>query len=352
MINRREMIAAGLGSVAYTAMAQEEKPLVPMSVAVFSFAIRLRAERAGKKPRYLSEAMNYLEFCRSLGAGGIQVGYGIREQSEMTPLRKKADEYGMFIEGSISLPKNKDDVERFDKEVQTATYAGVNYFRTVMLSGRRYEYFDSMKQYEEFKNESYHWLELAEPICAKHKVHVCFENHKDWRIPEMLDILKRIDSEWIGACVDTGNNISLLEMPMDFIEAFAPYAHGCHLKDAGYEEYEDGFLLADCALGDGSLDVPKIVETLKTANPKMNISMEMSTRDPLKIPVYTDKYWTTFGDVKGEELAKILRMVRDNKPDKPYPRISQMTLDEQIAMEEDNIRRSIEYARNNFMHLL
>jgi sugar phosphate isomerase/epimerase len=352
MINRRDMIAAGLGTFAYSAIAQVEKPLVPVSVAVFSFAIRLRAESAGQKPMYLSEPVNYLEFCRGLGAGGIQVGYGIREQSEMTALRRRADEYGMFIEGSIALPKTKDDVERFDKEVQTATYAGVNYFRTVMLSGRRYETFDSMKQYEDFKHESFHWLELAEPICAKHKVHVCFENHKDWRIPEMLDILKRIDSEWIGACVDTGNNISLLEMPMDYISAFAPYAHGCHLKDAGYEEYEDGFLLADCALGEGSLDVPKIVETLKKANPKMNISMEMSTRDPLKIPVFTDKYWTTFGDVKGEELAKILRMVRDNKPEKPYPRISEMTLDDQIAAEEGNIRRSIEYARKNFMHLL
>lgn len=352
MLNRRNMLAASISAAAYTALAKDEKPLVPISVASFSFAIRLRAEMAGRKPKYLLNPLNYLEFCRSLGAGGIQVGYGIRDKEEMIALRKKADEYGMFLEGSISLPKSKEDTERFEQELITAKHAGVSYFRTVMLSGRRYEYFDSLEQYQEFKQESFHWLELAEPLCAKHKMRVCFENHKDWRIPEMIDILQRIDSEYIGACVDTGNNISLLEIPMDFITAFAPYAHGCHLKDAGYEEYEDGFLLADVALGEGSLDIPEVVKTLKTANPKMNISMEMSTRDPLKIPVWSEKYWTTFPEVKGYELARIMRMVRDNKPEKPYPRVSQMTLDEQIALEEGNIRRSIEYARKHFMHLL
>jgi len=324
-MNRRKMMihtALGICALSAKVHAENDTELVPISIASFSFAIRLRAERSGKKPKYLSDPLNYLEFCRRLGAGGMQINFGVRGKDYMTQLRRKADEYGMFIEGSIGLPKSKKDTARFEAEIKTAKMAGVDYFRTVMLGGRRYESFDTLAQFEKFKLESYHWLELAEPVCAKQKVRVCFENHKDWRITDMLDILQRIDSEYIGACVDTGNNLSLMENPIDYISAFAPYAHGCHLKDAGMIEYADGFLLADVALGEGMLDIPRIVTILKTAKPDMKISLEMSTRDPLKIPVFTEKYWATMPHVPAIELARMMRMVRQNAIKKPYPKIS------------------------------
>ena len=56
----------------------------------------------------------------------------------------------------------------------------------------------------------------------------------------------------------------------------------------------------------------------------MIFDLEMITRDPLKIPVYTEKYWVTFDDavspLPGRDLAKVLDLVRKNPPKKPLPK--------------------------------
>ena len=51
-----------------------------------------------------------------------------------------------------------------------------------------------------------------------------------------------------GGCVDTGNNISLLDDPMELIEGLAPYAISTHIKDMGVEPWKDGFLLSELPL--------------------------------------------------------------------------------------------------------
>ena len=51
----------------------------------------------------------------------MQMNFGVRGKDYMTNLRRKADEYGMFIEGSIGLPKSKKDTARFEAEIKTAS---------------------------------------------------------------------------------------------------------------------------------------------------------------------------------------------------------------------------------------
>ena len=43
---------------------------------------------------------------------------------------------------------------------------------------------------------------------------------------------------------------------------------------------------------------------LKKANPKLQPMHEMITRDPLKVPVLTDKYWATWPDRRGKYLPR------------------------------------------------
>jgi hypothetical protein len=75
----------------------------------------------------------------------------------------------------------------------------------------------------------------------------------------------------------------------------------------------------------------------------------MITRDPLKIPVFTDKYWATFDDtfspLPGRDLAKVLEIVHKNRPKSPLPRTTGMSMEAQVKLEEQNIASSINYAR-------
>lgn len=134
---------------------------------------------------------------------------------------------------------------------------------------------------------------------------------------------------------------------MMVVEAYAPYAFAAHLKDMGVAEYDEGFLLADVPLGQGLLDLPRMVQILRKARPEIQFSLEMATRDPLKVPCLTEKYWATFEDVPGSDLARTLRYVRANESTELLPKVNHLPLDELVKLEEANIKKCLAFAKEH-----
>ena len=187
---------------------------------------------------------------------------------------------------------------------------------------------------------------MAEPVAAKHGIRLAVENHKDWRVDEMLGWLKRLSSEHVGVCLDTGNSIALLEEPHEVVEAYAPWTFTTHLKDMGVSEYEEGFLLSEVPLGQGFLDLPRVLSTLRKARPDVRLNLEMITRDPLRVPCLTKKYWATLGHVSGSVLAEALARVRHYKPLHPLPMVSTLDHRGQLDAEAANVTASFAHARH------
>jgi hypothetical protein len=71
----------------------------------------------------------------------------------------------------------------------------------------------------------------------------------------------------------------------------------------------------------------------------------MITRDPLKVPCFTDKYWATFPDRNGLALARTMRFVNTHKSAQPLPRISHLSRENQLKVENQNVMGCIKYAR-------
>ena len=164
-------------------------------------------------------------------------------------------------------------------------------------------------------------------------------------MPERIELLRRLSSPWIGACVDVGNSFALLEDPLAVVEAYAPWAISVHLKDQAVQEYEDGFLFGDAALGKGFLDLKRMVQVLRQAKPEVRFSLEVITRDPLKVPCLTEKYWATLTDVPGTDLARTLRIVRAHAQ-AVLVSVSGLALADRAELEEGNIRQSLVYVRS------
>jgi sugar phosphate isomerase/epimerase len=251
----------------------------------------------------------------------------------------------MYFEGTVALPKNDADVARFDGELRVAAEAGATVLRTVCMNGRRYETYDAAEQFRQFADQAWKSLRLAEPVAARHKIRLAVENHKDWRVEEMLGWLKKLSSEHVGVCLDTGNSIALLEEPHAVVEAYAPWTFTTHFKDMGVTEYEDGFLLSEVPLGRGYLDLPRVVATVRKAHPEARLNLEMITRDPLRIPCLTKKYWATLGAVPGSVLADMLADVRRHKSPQPLPVVSGLDHRAQLEIEAANVTASLDYAR-------
>jgi sugar phosphate isomerase/epimerase len=352
-MNRREALfsiaggltAATVGNLtrAYgTGQAEKSR----LGIADFSYNIRLRTERSRQAKESLGDPLNFLEHCHKIGAGGVQMNIGDRSDDYTRTLRQKAEAFDMFVEGSTSLPKDRSGIEKFEAVLRTAKQAGAQVIR-IAIGGRRYEQFSKAEQFKEFAERSLKSVQLAETVAARHRMRLAIENHKDWRINQMLDMLRRISSEYVGVCVDTGNSFALLEDSMTVVEAYAPYAFAVHLKDMAVEEYEDGFLQADVPLGQGLLDLSRIVSVLRKARPEIRFGLEMATRDPLKIPCLTEKYWVTFKDVSGSDLARALRYVRDNAPPEHLPKVSHLPSNELVKLEEANVIKCLAFAKEH-----
>src|SRR6185369_15516534 len=120
----------------------------------------------------------------------------------------------------------------------------------------------------------------AASVVEKLKMPLALENHKDWTSDELAKMMKQISSEYMGVCLDTGNNMALLEDPM------------------------------------------QVIETI--------------TRDPLKVSCLLTKYWATFPDRSGYALVKFLQLVR-SEPKRNVPHLSGLDRPAQLKAEEDNV---------------
>jgi len=340
------MLAASVPAVfaPSVALAADLPPRKRLGIGMHSYGFHWRAARDKSAGAKFSDALEFLRYAKQIGAGGVQVTIGAKDSAYAARLRNEAESSGMYFEAQSTLPKEPADVAQFETDVRLAKEAGAEVMRTALLSGRRYETFDSAEAFQRFREQSWQSLTLAEPILKRHRLRLAVENHKDWLVPELLEWLRRISSEWIGVCVDFGNSIALLEDAMEVVEAYAPFAASTHIKDMAVQEYEDGFLLSEVPLGEGFLDLPKMIAVLLKANPKIQFNLEMITRDPLKIPCLTDKYWLTMRNATAQRLASALALVRQRAARKPLPQTTGLNTEGQLALEDGNVRKSIAHA--------
>jgi sugar phosphate isomerase/epimerase len=351
LMTRRRWLAGSLATLPFIrplpelfARAENKKRL---GIVSYSYHLRVSADRAKAATAGFADPLVFLDHCQAIGAGGIQLDLGIKDQTYIGKLRQRLQDSGMYLEGSIRLPRNQEDVERFASEVRMAKEAGAKVLRTVMMSGRRYEIFDSAEAFRLSAERAWQSLVLAEPIAARENMRLAIENHKDWRTEELVEILRRLRSPHVGACVDFGNSIALLEDPMQVVEKLAPFAMTTHIKDMALEEYDQGFLLSEVPLGQGILNLPKMIEILNRKNASIHYNLEMITRDPLQVPCLEKEYWAALDKLPGQDLARTLTSVRKNKPKGPLTRIGGLSKDQQIELEDRNVRKCLAYANEH-----
>jgi sugar phosphate isomerase/epimerase len=295
---------------------------------------------------HTKSAYDFLEYCSSLGAGGIQIGLDSLDGEYLDKLRRRAEELQMYLEVDVGLPQG-DNVTEFERAVAAAKRAGALCMRSACLNGRRYENFSRLDQWRDFVAASHKRIAKAVLVVEKYRTPLGLENHKDWTADEMLALLEYHSSEYLGVCLDTGNNISLLDDPMDVVMKLAKYAVTTHFKDMAVQECPQGFLLSEVPLGEGILDLGQVVTTIRAARPRARLNLEMITRDPLTVPCLTKEYWVTFPDRNGEYLARTLAMVKAHPPREALPKVTGLDEAARRQAEEDNVKRCLAYAAQN-----
>lgn len=316
-----------------------------MGIVVHSYGFRWNSKvESTQYPSFLN-AIDLLKHCQQIGAGGIQVVVNNWSNEFSKQFRTEKEKANMFAEASIGLPKSESDLPVFEANVVAAKEAGMSVIRTVCLPTRRYETFHELEEFKQFKKRSIQAIQWAEPIVRRHNMKLAVENHKDWKAEELVQLIKSIQSPFVGITLDFGNNLALLEEPMQVIRTLAPYVFSTHVKDMGLALYDKGFLLSEVPLGQGVIDLAEAVKLCRKFNPNVTFNLEMITRDPLEIPCKETAYWSTFEGANPADAQIALSYVKSHSFTGNLPVVAGLTAEAKLAFEEKNIVDCLTFAK-------
>ena len=319
-----------------------------MYLAYTSFAVRmLQGRDILKSTAAALDAHAFLQLCRRFQVGGAQIDLSQLpvDNAEALAAVRSAFE-GQHIAIELSVPfRYLESPEGYAQAVAVARSLGATRARVALLYGRRYESFDTRGAWDSFVAKWRGTLTRMRPEFNRHPLQIGIENHKDWLATELVALLREIDSPNVGACVDFGNSLALLEDPDETIAALAPYAVTTHLKDMAVRRTESGFELSEVPLGRGVLPLARYIATLREARPAAPLCLEMITRDPLPVPYKADRFWVAF-DAPGqaERIRRFEAHVLARASNGPLPHTTGLTSEAQVAAEDEHVGASVEYA--------
>ncbi len=104
------------------------------------------------------------------------------------------------------------------------------------------------------------------PSLREAQVVLAIENHDRFPVASLQRIIEATDTTWVGICLDTANSLGAGEGIREVTEILAPYTVNLHIKDFTIQRlsHKMGFHVAGCAAGQGMLDIPWLIDRLKS----------------------------------------------------------------------------------------
>ena len=106
---------------------------------------------------------------------------------------------------------------------------------------------------------------------------LAIENHDRFKARDLLGIVESLDSPFVGVCLDTVNSFGALEGPEVIVKTLAPYVVNLHIKDfkVRREDHNMGFRIVGAPAGQGNLDIPWLVDALRTTGRGTDAVLEL-----------------------------------------------------------------------------
>ncbi|MGI8990309.1 MAG: sugar phosphate isomerase/epimerase family protein [Bryobacteraceae bacterium] len=185
-------------------------------------------------------------------------------------------------------------------------------------------------------------------------VKIALENHAgDMQAREVKTIIEGSGKDFVGACLDTGNPLWVVENPIVTMEVLGPYTVTTHVRDCIVFEHPRGAAGQWAAVGDGILDFRQLLGHYQELCPAASMQLEIITgRPPEVLPYLEPDFWKVFQKTPAPEFARFVALAKGGHPfmgtmvveDAPGKKLPEFTaaLREQQRLD---LERSLEYAK-------
>jgi hypothetical protein len=197
-------------------------------------------------------------------------------------------------------------------------------------------------------------LKSVRSIAVDAGVKIAVENHSgDMQARELRTLIEEAGKDYVGACLDTGNCMWVVEHPIITLEVLAPYVVTSHFRDSAVFEHPRGAAAQWVALGDGSVDFKDFVHRYRELVPNAAIHLENITgRVPQVLPYLEQDFWKAFPRANASEFARFVALTKSGQPlmkpmlisDWSSLRIPEYAAAMKVQQKRD-LERGLEYAR-------
>ncbi|MCP1412081.1 sugar phosphate isomerase/epimerase [Paenarthrobacter sp. A20] len=127
-------------------------------------------------------------------------------------------------------------------------------------------------------------------------VRIAVETYEQVPTERILDVVRHVNSPYLGICSDPANTVAALEMPRQVIDAVAPYVLNMHIKDFAFSRKQGwvGFTYSGAPLGEGLLDYDYMVEKIQPKERNINQIVEhwLPWKDSEAETIRLENQWT------------------------------------------------------------
>jgi sugar phosphate isomerase/epimerase len=186
---------------------------------------------------------------------------------------------------------------------------------------------------------------------------IAIENHAgDMQGRELKALIEEAGSDYVGACIDTGNPLWVGESPFVTLEHLAPYVVMSHIRDSAVWSHPRGATVQWVPMGEGSIGIDTWVKRFADLCPGVNLTLEIIDNVPPRVLPYLEPdYWAVYPETPAAEFAHFLALVHQGAPytgpaltapwDDPAPEVRAA-----LALQERrHLEQSVRYCRETLM---
>jgi sugar phosphate isomerase/epimerase len=117
------------------------------------------------------------------------------------------------------------------------------------------------------------------PEYEKSAMVLAIENYEKHSVISLADMIVRIGTPFLGACLDTVNSLGCLETPREALAALLPHTANLHIKDFDIVRADSrmGFSVVGTPAGKGRLQVPELLDAARNNGRDPNAILELWT---------------------------------------------------------------------------
>lgn len=234
------------------------------------------------------DIFQFIDFAAETGYDGVMInlipkknlteGLGALGKDDPAHIRAVADkikERGLFVE----LDTRGTGYGHIAHILDVAQILGADLVRTFVMAGTGY---DNKNLVGSFSKESMEGglrdIKRLVPLLEKHRVKLAIENHCVETMEEIMELVDRVGSPWVGVLFDICNTLPAWEDPMDAAKLCADRIFSTHIRDELIcPGGTDGdYVITGMPLGEGSIDVKGLCRYLLEHTTLNRFNLEMS----------------------------------------------------------------------------